>query len=154
LNKAMESGETEGICGLSWSTMKASRPDWIRDSRLNVLVQFGMEKLADLPNVPSALELVKDGDARKILDIILVRQEVGRPIAAPPSVPPGRIAILRAAFEATMKDKEFLAEAKKLNLEIEPLTGAQIEKFITDVYATPPALVERAANLVSPPRKK
>ncbi len=151
LNKAMEGGEAEGICGLSWSTLKASRPDWIRDSRLNVLVQFGMEKLPDLPNVPAALDLVTDESRRKVLELILIRQEVGRPFATPPAIPADRLAILRAAFDATMQDSEFRAEAAKLNLEIEPLTGARIDAFMHDAYATPKQLVEQAASLVMPP---
>ncbi len=154
LNKAMEGGEAEGICGLSWSTLKASRPDWIRDSRLNVLVQFGMGKLPDLQHVPAALDLVTDPDKRKVLELILVRQEVGRPFATPPGVPAERLKLLRAAFDATMLDTAFFAEAAKLSLEIEPLNGVQIDKFIEDAYATPKPLVDQAAALVLPAGQK
>src|SRR5690606_34090701 len=124
LNKALESAEVEGICGLGWSTLTASRPDWVRDNKLNVLVQFGFDKLPDLPNVPSALDLVTDPEKRAILELILVRQETGRPIVGPPGMPADRLATLRKAFDATMKDPEFLAEAKKLQLDIDPLDAA------------------------------
>src|SRR5262249_6581716 len=87
LTLAVERGEAEGICGLSWSTMKASRPHWIRDRLFNVIVQMGLTKLAELPDVPSALELVGDGEKRQVLELILIRQEAGRPFAAPPGVP-------------------------------------------------------------------
>lgn len=154
LNQAMEGGEAEGICGLSWSTLKASRPHWIKNNWLQPLVQFGMEKLSDLPNVPSALELVKDPAKRKLLDIVLIRQEVGRPLAAPPGIPAERLALLRKAFDVTMRDKDYLAEAAKLNQEIEPLSGAQIDKLLTEVYAAPKDVVARAAGLIRPARKK
>jgi hypothetical protein len=83
LTMALERGEAEGICGLSWSTMKASRPHWIRDRLLNVIVQMGLQKLADLPDVPSALELVTDPESRQVIELILIRQEPGRPFALP-----------------------------------------------------------------------
>ncbi len=154
LNQAMEGGEAEGICGLSWSTLKASRPHWVKNNWLQPLVQFGMEKLPELPNVPSALDLVKNADNRKLLNIILIRQEVGRPLAAPPGIPAERLAILRTAFEMTMKDKAYLAEAAKLNQEIEPLSGPQIHTFINEFYDAPTAVVARAARLIRPAPKK
>jgi tripartite-type tricarboxylate transporter receptor subunit TctC len=150
LNKALENGEVEGICGLGWSTLTASRPDWVRDNRLNVLVQFGFEKLADLPNVPSALDLVTSAEKRAVLELILVRQETGRPIVGPPDVPADRLAILRRAFDATMKDQEFLTEAKKLQLDIDPLDAAAIEKLLANAYAAPKNIVEAATRLVVP----
>jgi tripartite-type tricarboxylate transporter receptor subunit TctC len=153
LNKALESREVEGICGLGWSTLTASRPDWVRDNKLNVLVQFGFDKLPDLPNTPSALDLVTDANKRAILELILVRQETGRPIVAPPEVPAERMAILRRAFDATMKDADFLAEAKKLQLDIDPLDAAAVEKLLANAYAAPRDIVEAAAALVVPARK-
>lgn len=150
LNKALESGEVEGICGLGWSTLTASRPDWVRDNRLNVLVQFGFEKLPELPNVPSALDLVTSAEKRAILELILVRQETGRPIVGPPDVPADRLAILRRAFDATMKDEEFLNEAKKLQLDIDPLDAAAIEKLLAKAYDAPKNVVEAATRLVVP----
>ena len=89
LTLSIERGEVEGICGLSWSTMKASRPHWIKDKLLNVIVQMGLEKLPDLPDVPSALEIVNDPHKKRVLTLILMRQETGRPVAAPPGVPAG-----------------------------------------------------------------
>ncbi|MDB5651737.1 MAG: tripartite tricarboxylate transporter family receptor [Hyphomicrobiales bacterium] len=150
LTLAVESGEAEGICGLSWSTMKASRPDWIAGKKLNVIVQMSMEKLPELPDVPSALDLITDPAKKKVLELILIRQEMGRPFATSPGVPADRLAVLRKAFDETMKDPEFLAEAAKTQLEIEPLTGAQIDAFLASAYTAPPAVVARAAALVEP----
>jgi tripartite-type tricarboxylate transporter receptor subunit TctC len=151
---ALESGETEGICGLSWSTMKAARPHWIKDNKLNVLVQLGLDKLPELPNVPSALDLVADPMKKQVLELILIRQEIGRPVAAPPGVPAGRLEILRRAFDDTMKDPEFLAEAEKLQLEIEPLRAREIDTLLANAFASPKTIVAQAAELIEPSAQK
>jgi tripartite-type tricarboxylate transporter receptor subunit TctC len=150
LTLAVERGEAEGICGLSWSTMKASRPHWIRDKLLNVIVQMGLDKLADLPDVPSALDLVSDPESRQVLELILIRQEAGRPFAAPPGVPADRVAVLRRAFETTLGDAEFRTDADKAQLEIEPLTSGEIEQLLAKAYGAPKPIVQKAAALVEP----
>jgi tripartite-type tricarboxylate transporter receptor subunit TctC len=152
LTLAMERGEAEGVCGLSWSTIKVSRPHWIRDKLLNVIVQMGLNPLPDLPDVPSALDLVTDPEKKDVLTLILIRQEAGRPFAAPPGVPAERIAALRRAFEATLVDPDFRADAEKAQLEIEPLTASEIEQFLAMAYGAPPAIVRKAAALVEPGR--
>jgi tripartite-type tricarboxylate transporter receptor subunit TctC len=154
LNLALEGHEVEGICGLSWSTLKASRPDWIRNRRLNVILQMALERLPELADVPSALDLVSDPANKKILELILIRQEMGRPYAAPPGVPAERIAALRAAFTATMADPDFLAEAQRFGLEIDPLGGEAIGKLLASAYAAPRDIVARAAELVEPATRK
>jgi tripartite-type tricarboxylate transporter receptor subunit TctC len=154
LTMAVERGEAEGICGLSWSTMKASRPHWIKDHLLNVIVQMGLQKLRDLPDVPSALEFVDDAENRQVMELILMRQEAGRPFAAPPGTPADRVAALSQAFQETLKDPDFIAEAEKTQLEIDPLTGDQIEKLLAKAYAAPQAVVQRAAGLVYPSVQK
>jgi hypothetical protein len=150
LTMAVERHEAEGICGLSWSTMKASRPHWIREKLLNVIVQMGLAKLPDLPGVPAAIDLITDPVKKQVLTLILIRQEPGRPIAAPPGVPAARLAALRQAFDATMKDPEFLADAEKLQLEVQPLTAAEIENLLNMAYSTPKPIVAQAAALLEP----
>jgi tripartite-type tricarboxylate transporter receptor subunit TctC len=150
LTMAVESGEAEGICGLSWSTMKASRPRWVTDHLLNVIVQMGLTKLRELPDVPSALDLVRDPQGKQVMELILMRQEAGRPFAAPPGVPADRVAALRAAFQETLRDPAFVAKAGKMRLEIEPMTGEQIDAMLAKAYAAPQAIVQRAAALVEP----
>jgi hypothetical protein len=150
LTLALERGEAEGICGLSWSTMKASRPHWIRDRLLNVIVQMGLQTLPDLPAVPAALDLVAGPENRQVLELILMRQEPGRPFAAPPEAPADRVAALRRAFEDTLKDEAFIAEAGKLQLEIEPMTGAEIDRMLQKAYGAPRAIVQRAVELLEP----
>jgi len=151
---ALESGETEGVCGLSWSTMKAARPHWIKDNKLNVIVQMGLAKLPELPGVPSALDLVSDPVKKQVLELILIRQEIGRPLAAPPGVPADRLEVLRRAFDDTMNDPEFLAEAGRLQLEIEPLSARAIDTLLANAFATPKPIVRQAAELIDPSAQK
>ena len=146
---ALENGEVGGVCGISYSTLQAMRPTWLRDKRLNVLLQIGLNRIAALPNVPNAYDLVTDPEAKKVLELILVRQEIGRPFAAPPGVPADRVAILRTAFAGTLKDPAFLVEAKKLQLEVDPLTGEDIQVLLRTAYAAPKPVVARAARLVT-----
>jgi len=145
---AMERGEVEGVCGLAYTTLKATHPQWFQEKKLNVLLQIGLNKFPDLPNVPSALDLISDPGNKRILELILIRQEMGRPFAAPPGVPAERLAILRQAFETTLKDPAFLSDAKRLQMEIDPLTGPEIEKLLATAYSAPKAVVAEAAKLV------
>jgi tripartite-type tricarboxylate transporter receptor subunit TctC len=143
---ALERGEVDGVCGMSYSTLKATHPDWFRDHRVNVILQIGLNRLKDLPSVPSALDFVSGRD-RQILQLILIRQEMGRPFALPPGAPVDRVALFRRAFDATMRDKGFLAEASKLSLEIDPLTGEQISDLLKQAYGAPKPVVAEAAVL-------
>ena len=154
LTMAVESGEAEGICGLSWSTIKASRPDWIAGRKLNVILQMSMTRLPDLPDVPSALDLITDPQRKQVLELVLIRQETGRPFATPPGTPADRFAALRRAFDATMKDADFLADAERNQMEIEPLTGAEIDALLAKAYGSPRNIVAEAAALVDPPGAK
>src|SRR6266567_1601567 len=144
---ALERGEVDGVCGLSYSTLKTMRPDWFRDRKVNIILQIGLQKLKDLPNVPSAIDLVSDPDSRKVLELILIRQEMGRPFAMPPGVPTDRVGMMRRAFDETLKDPGFLAEAAKLQLEIDPLSGNEIAELLNRAYSAPKPIVARAAQL-------
>ena len=124
---ALERGEVDGVCGMSYSTLKTTHPDWFRDARVNVILQIGLNPLKDLPGCRSRIDLVSDPD-KEVLELILIRQEMGRPFAMPPGVPADRVAMLRRAFDGALKDQAFVAEARKLSLEIDPLTGEQIER--------------------------
>ena len=116
-----------------------------------MIVQVGVDKLPDLPDVPAALDLVTDAGTRSVLELILIRQEIGRPIALPPGVPVDRVAILRRAFEATLRDRDFLAEAEKAGMEVEPLTGDQVATMLQTAYGAPQQVVARMVELVAPP---
>jgi tripartite-type tricarboxylate transporter receptor subunit TctC len=147
---AVERGEIEGVCGLGWSTLKAARPDWIRDHKVNVILQMGIQKHPELPDVAMAQDFVKDPERKKVLELILLRQEFGRPIAAPPGVPAERVQALRKAFEETLADPEFRADAEKALMEIDPLSGAEMAQMLTQAHAQPQTIVRQAAALVEP----
>jgi hypothetical protein len=127
---------------------QGQRPQWFRENKLNILLQIGLTKFPDLPNVPSALDLLSNPAQKRVLELILIRQEMGRPFAAPPGVPAERIAILRRAFDATLKDREFLNDAARLQMEIDPLDGAAIEALLAKAYNAPPGRRAAAAKLV------
>ena len=107
---AVEKGEVEGICGLAWQTYKAISFDWIENHKINVIVQLGLGKNPELPDVPLAIDLLKNPDDRKVLELIVLPQEFGRPFLAPPGVPADRMAVYRKAFQAVLKDEQFRAE--------------------------------------------
>src|SRR5262245_7801855 len=146
---AMERGEVDGLCGYSWSTIKSKNQPWLKDKKINIIVQAALKKETDIADVPLALDLAKTEEQRQILKLILTSQETARPFAAPSGVPADRAAALRAAFDATMKDPEFLAEAKRLNLDVNPISGKTITDLLTELYATPKAVVEKAAQAVA-----
>jgi tripartite-type tricarboxylate transporter receptor subunit TctC len=139
---AMERGEVQGRCGWSWSSLIATHKAWLAD--MTVLVQLSLTKHPDLPNVPLVMDFAKNDEQRRILKMIFARQVMGRPYAAPPNVPADRIAALRQAFTDTMADKDFLSEADKLQLEVNPVSGEDVQKLVADVYATPPDIVAKA----------
>jgi hypothetical protein len=131
----------------SWSSFVAKRMDWLRDKQVTILYQQALEKHPDLPDVPLVLDLAKNDDDRKILELEMIPLLFGRPYMAPPDTPKDRVAALRKAFDATMKDPEFMAEAEKAKLEIEPVTGQQLDDLLKKAYATPKALVEKLAEV-------
>jgi tripartite-type tricarboxylate transporter receptor subunit TctC len=144
---AVERGEAEGICGLSYATLKASNADWIINNRINVLVQTGTTAQAGLENVPLLIDLVSDAETKKVLEMLAAPEEMGRPFFMPPGTQKEYVELMRKAFDATLKDPAFLADAERSRLEIDPVTGAQMEKTIKQAFDTPKALIERAAKL-------
>ncbi len=147
---AIENGETHGRCSVAWSALKMARPDWVQDKKINVIMQFGLEKSPDLPEVPLVLDLVKNPEDRQLMELLMGTMAVARPFMAPPGVPPARAALLRRAFDKTMKDAGFLAEAQQLQLDVEPTPGEEAQKIVQNMYATPKAVVDRAKKLLSP----
>jgi tripartite-type tricarboxylate transporter receptor subunit TctC len=141
---AMERGEVNGRCGWSWSSVKSTHKSWIDDKRMIVLVQLSLTKHPELPDVPLVMDFAKNDEQRQILKMVFARNVMGRPFLAPPNLPADRVAALRKAFMDTMVDKEFLAEADKAQLEINPVAGEDVEKLVKDVYATPEAVVAKA----------
>jgi len=144
---AVERGEAEGVCGLSWSTLKASNPDWVRGDRINVLVQTGKAPQADLPNVPVLIDLVASQGDKRVIELLSFPQELGRPFLMPPDTPKAMVSAIRRAFDQTLRDPLYLADAEKALLEVDPVSGEAMEQALKDAYATPKELVRRAAEL-------
>jgi len=147
---AIENGEAHGRCSVAYSALKMARPDWLRDKKINIIMQFGLEKSNELPDVPLVLDFVKNADDRQLMELLMGTMAVARPFMAPPGVPEGRANALRRAFDKTMKDEGFLAEARQLQLDVEPTSGEKAQKIVQSMYATPRAVVERAKKLLSP----
>jgi len=127
---------------------------WLNEGKIRIPVQFGFDRHPDLPNVPTAMSLATTDTQRQALALVFARQEYGRPFFAPPGVPAARVAALRRAFDATMKDPEFLAEAAKLQLEIEPMTGEVLQDMVAKLTGTPPAVVQQVREALASAGKK
>ena len=138
---AMERGEVQGRCGYSWSSAKSRKAKWLEEKKMLVLVQMSTAKHPDLPDVPFIMDLAKTDQDRKVLELVFARQAWGRPFVGPPGVPADRAKALKAAFMATMKDPKFLADAKKQDLEVAPISGDEIEKIVAQVYKAPKEIV-------------
>jgi hypothetical protein len=146
---AMERGEVMGRCGWSWSSVVATHQQWIDEKKINVLVQLSLSKHPDLPNVPLVMDFAKTDEEKQIFKLVFARQPMGRPFLAPPGIAADRVAALRKAFMDTMKDKEFLAEAEKMRLEINPVSGAAVQGIVQEVYRTPKSVAAAVANMVN-----
>jgi tripartite-type tricarboxylate transporter receptor subunit TctC len=149
MNLAIERGEVDGRCGWSWDSIKSTRPEWLRDRKINLLAVFSLQKAADIPaDVPLIGDLAGSDEQRQILRIHLAGQALGRPFFTSPGVPDDRKAALRAAFDATMKDSDFVAETTKVKLEVNPASGAEIDRLLAEIYATPKDVIEKAKQAV------
>ena len=148
VNLAMERGEIEGRASNSWASWKSTQPAWVADHKLNILVQVGLKRAPDLLDVPLLLELTNNPDDRKVLSFLSADTAIARSLVASPDVPAERIEALRRAFDETMKDPEFMAEADKSKMDISPLSGEDSQQIADAIVDTPPAIVARARVLV------
>jgi tripartite-type tricarboxylate transporter receptor subunit TctC len=149
---AMERGEVDGMCGLDWASLKSQRPNWVRDKTVNILVQVGLEPEPELNDlgVPPIWKFIAGDDDKKAVELVIGQQVFGRPYLAPPGVAAEPLAILRAAFTATMADKDFLADAERTRIDVVPTAGEKVQQLVEQLYAAPKATVERAKDLVKP----
>ena len=145
---AMERGEVEGMCGLDWTSIQTQHPDWIRDKKVNILVQVAVDEKPELTKlgVPTIWKYIKNDDDRNAAKVVLTQQIFGRPYFAPAGVPADVVAILRKAFTDTMADPAMLADAKKARLDIDPLDGEKVQKVVEDLYANPENVIENAKH--------
>jgi hypothetical protein len=140
----MERGEVDGLCGVGWDSLQASSAERLRDGALKVIVQVNVEPIEELKGVPQVMDLAIDAQAREVLEFLVSRQYIGRPFAVPPGVPQNIVTALRRAFDETMADPAFLADAKKTQLEVTPVSGEKVQAHVAKMLATPERIKELA----------
>jgi tripartite-type tricarboxylate transporter receptor subunit TctC len=149
LRLAMDRGEIEGFCGVGYNSMRAAG---LADGKVNLLVQVGLARNPNMPKVPFIFDYARTEADRQLFRLVFGWLDLERPIGTPPGVPAERVAALRAGFDKAIKDPALLADAAKINVGIEPMSGAEIEKFVAEVSRTPAAVAARAATILG--RKK
>jgi len=150
VNLALERGEIQGRCGFSWSSLVSTKPQWLKDKFVTLLVQMSLAKHPDIPkDVPLIMDYAKTDEQRQLFEVIFSRQTMGRPFAAPPGVPAERVAALRTAFDKTMADPAFKADAAKAKQELNPKSGAEIQKIIAKIFTTPQAQIDKLKQIVA-----
>jgi tripartite-type tricarboxylate transporter receptor subunit TctC len=154
INLAIERGEVQGMGGLGWASVKAQTPQWIAEKKIKVLAQYGLTRYAELAEVPTVLELARSEPDAQAMRMLFARTEYGRPYFLPPDVPAARVRALRRAFDATMKDAGFLAEAAKLQLDVSPMRGEEVQALVDELAKTPPAIVARVRAALDVPAAK
>jgi tripartite-type tricarboxylate transporter receptor subunit TctC len=145
---ASNRGEVDGYCGLLVSSIKTDTAEDLSSGRMKVAIQMGLQKHADLPDVPNAFDLVTKEEDRQLFRLIFGPWTYGRPLMAPPGTPKDRVDVLRAAIKATLADPQFLAETKKINMEIQPVAPEEIQKVVEEIFRTPQPVLERARTLL------
>ena len=146
---AMQRGEVDGLCGLSWSTIRTRHAEWLTSHSVNIIVQAALKKEPAIASVPLATDLATTPEQRQIIRLLLASQAMARPFVAPPEIPEDRKAALIAAFDATMTDPDFFAEAQKLSFEVHPVSAATIDALLAEVYTTPKDVLGRATQAIS-----
>jgi tripartite-type tricarboxylate transporter receptor subunit TctC len=145
---AMQRREVDGLCGISWSTVKSRYPEWIAGKKIHLLLQAG-PKDPDLRGVPQAEDFARTPEQKQILNFAVTNEVLARPFVAPPGIPADRKAVLRKAFDDTMKDPAFLADAKKTMIDINPVSGPEVDAIVAALYATPKDVVQKAMRAIN-----
>jgi hypothetical protein len=148
---AIERGEVEGIGDWSWSSLKKQKPDWIPDRKITLLLQSGLHNDPELPDLPNALDFAKTDADRKVIELYLTQKQVARPIIAPPGVPAARLAVLRTAFAALARDREFLADAERSGLEVDPIPGEAVDAVVALIASVPRDVADRYRHAFAVP---
>jgi tripartite-type tricarboxylate transporter receptor subunit TctC len=144
---AMERNEVQGVTGVSWASIKVDKIDEFKSGKISALLQFALDRSPELPDVPMVQDLVKNDQDKQIVDLVFARQTMGRPFLAPPNIPADRVAVLRYAFEAAMRDPDLVAEAKRIQLEINWIGGTEVQALVDHIVHTPSDVVKRAQAL-------
>ena len=142
VSAAMEKGEVEGYCGWALDSISSRAPDWLPRRKIKPLAQFTLAKSGLLPNVPIAHDLAGSATARKAIEVLEADSILAWPLIAPPDLPRERVAELRAAFDAANKDAELLAEAKRIKMEIDPVSGDDLQQVVEQLFTTPKEVLD------------
>ena len=146
---ALDRGEVQGIAGWNYSSITTMRPDWMRDRKINILLQMSLTRHPELPDVPTVLELARDDRQREILRLIFAQSQMGRVIMGPPAMPKAMVEAHRDAFDRVLKDAEFMADVEKMRLEISgPMTGAEVDQLVASLYRATPERIKEAGVLL------
>ena len=148
INLALERGEVQVRGSNAWGAWKSTRPQWLKEGKLNILVQIGLHKAPDLPNVPLLMDLAKNDDDRLVLKLLSAPTTIGRPIFVAPGVPAERVKALRDAFDRMMKDKTFLDAAAKESFDIDPVSGEEMQKIVSEITSAPKAITDRLGQII------
>jgi tripartite-type tricarboxylate transporter receptor subunit TctC len=144
---ALERGEVEAL-SMPWTVIRVIRAEWLRDRKINVLLQTGLDKAPDLPEVPRLVDLARNDEQRQILELFSQPEKIGRSLVAPPALPPQRVAELRAAFAATLSDSDFRADAARMRFDLSPLPGERLQAIIDKSFNYPAAILAKASALL------
>jgi tripartite-type tricarboxylate transporter receptor subunit TctC len=145
---AIERGEINGAAGKDWTTLTTSRPDWLKEKKVNIIIQMGMQKHPSIPDVPSALELASNDEDRAMMELVFAKFNLSRPYFGPPNLSPKVVQDFRASFATLMNDKDFLQEAEKTGMEINPVYGEDAEKLVVRLLRTPEAQAQKMRELL------
>lgn len=145
----LERGEVDGLIGYSWAAARTGSAEMLRTGKIKNVLQLGLRKHPDLPDLPLIMDLVKTEDDRRVLELIFARQAMGRPLMAPPGTPAPVVKALRAGFLAAMADPDLIAMAKKLDVEIAPMTGEDVQSLVERLHKFPAAIVERTQSIAA-----
>jgi tripartite-type tricarboxylate transporter receptor subunit TctC len=148
LSLAMERGEVEGRMGWAWSSIMSGNPEWLRDGKISVIVQFSTTAHPVVPKVPLITQFVNTDDDRDLLELVFSRQTLGKPIIAPSGLTPEIAAMLRKGFDDTMQDPEFVSDIQKARLDLSPMSGADVDALIARLFKTRPEIIERAKTVI------
>ena len=148
INLAMERGEVAGKGSDSWAAWKATRPDWLRDKKINILVQIGLTKNPEMGDTPLLMDLAKNDEDRQVMKLLSTSVVIGRPIFAGPGVPAERVTVLRRAFDAMVRDADFIREAREAKMDLDPVSGEELQKLVGEIVATPKHIADRLTDII------
>lgn len=146
---AMQRGEVDGVAAYSWASARTEGAQTLKDGKLKLVMQLALQKHPDLPNVPLITDLAKDPRDKDVFQLIFARQSMGRPFAAPPGLDPRVVASLRQAFAQVMHDPDFIAQAEKIGMETNFVSGEDVQALVAHLYAFPPDVIALAQKIAA-----